>query len=668
MQGLRELKEEYGRVVTEYVCPEISGGRFPIKRVRGEEVAVEADIYTHGHDAVECELLFRHGSERYWSSIGMTPLSNDRWRGSFTVQELGIYFYTVRGWIDPFETWRRSLHKRLGAGEDVSVDLLIGAELVKEASSRASGDDSSRLLEASSILMDPGVPTVRRTSMALDGGLRETMARYPDKSRATLYPVELRVVVDRERARFSTWYEMFARSCAGEHGRHGTLSDCIARLPYIAGMGFDVLYLPPVHPIGRTNRKGRDNSPNPGPEEPGSPWAIGSEEGGHKAIHPQLGTLEDFRELVGAARRYGMEIAMDLAFQCSPDHPYVMQHPEWFRVLPDGAVQCAENPPKRYEDIYPLDFESEHRQSLWQELKSIVDFWIVQGIRIFRVDNPHTKPFAFWEWLIHEVKTDHPEVIFLSEAFTRPKVMYRLAKLGFTQSYTYFAWRNNKWGLIRYFQELTCTDAREYFRPHLWPNTPDILTEYLQMGGRPAFIIRLILAATLGASYGIYGPAFELCENTPKEEGGEEYLHSEKYEIRNWHLEKPDSLREIIARVNRIRRENPALQTDSGLFFHTIHNEHLICYSKRSPDRSNILVMVVNLDPHHTQSGWLELSLDELGLDPERPFQVHDLLSDSRFLWQGPSNYIELDPRFCPAHVFLIRRRVRTELDFDYFM
>jgi starch synthase (maltosyl-transferring) len=433
-------------------------------------------------------------------------------------------------------------------------------------------------------------------------------------------------------------------------------------------MGFDVLYLPPIHPIGMTQRKGKNNSLTPTPEDTGVPWAIGSKEGGHKSVNPELGTLEDFRHFVAKAREYGIDIALDIAFQCSPDHPYVREHPEWFRKRPDGTIQYAENPPKRYEDIYPFDFETEDWPGLWEELKSIFLFWAEQAVHIFRVDNPHTKTFPFWEWVIAEVKRDYPDAIFLSEAFTRPKVMYRLAKLGFTQSYTYFAWRNTKWDLTQYFTELTKTEVREFFRPNLWPNTPDILTEYLQTGGRPAFMARLVLAATLGANYGIYGPAFELCENRPREHGSEEYLDSEKYQIRHWDIDDRNSLKEIIAVVNRIRRDNPALQSDWSLLFHPTDNEQLICYSKQTEDLSNIILVVVNVDPYHTHSGWVDLSSQQLGLGQDEAFRVHDLLINARYLWQGHRNYVELNPHSIPAHIFRVNRRVRSERDFDYYM
>ncbi|MBI4543717.1 MAG: alpha-1,4-glucan--maltose-1-phosphate maltosyltransferase [Gemmatimonadetes bacterium] len=512
------------------------------------------------------------------------------------------------------------------------------------------------------------VPGDPRIGMALGAELLALMDAYPDRRQATTYDKELVVVVDRERARFSAWYELFPRSCSPGPGRHGTFRDCEAWLPYVAGMGFDVLYFPPIHPIGRTYRKGQNNAPQADPEDVGSPWGIGAAEGGHTALHPELGTLEDFRRLVERAAEHGLEIALDLAFHASPDHPWVREHPEWFRRRPDGTVQYAENPPKKYQDIYPFDFECQDAPALWGALEGVVDFWLEQGVRIFRVDNPHTKPFAFWEWLIAEVKARHPEVIFLSEAFTRPKVMFRLAKLGFTQSYTYFAWRNTRWELVEYFTELTQTAVREYFRPNLWPNTPDILNEYLQTGGRPAFVARLVLAATLGASYSIYGPAFELLERRPREPGSEEYPDSEKYELKAWDVNRPDSLKDLITRVNRIRRENPALQSDRGLSFHRVDNEQLVAYSKQTADGSNLILAVVNLDPFHTQAGVLELPIQELGLPADEPYLVHDLLTGARYYWHGPRNYVELRPEAVPAHVFRVARRVRTEQDFEYYM
>jgi starch synthase (maltosyl-transferring) len=657
------------RVIIEGVKPEIDGGRFPIKRTVGEKVVVEADILAEGHDVLSGVLLYRHEADEHWNEVPLEFLGNDRWRGEFSVARLGRYHYTLEAWVDHFHTWRRVLAKKVEAGQDVTVELLIGAGLIEEASRQASGADAKTLKDLGAALQAdrPSDPS-GRIRIALADDLALLMARYPGRRFATRYAHELQVVVDRERARFSTWYEMFPRSCAPKPGVHGTFEDCEERLPYVAEMGFDVLYLPPIHPIGRTHRKGKNNSSVAGPDDPGSPWAIGAEEGGHKAVHPQLGTLEDFQRLLAKARDYGIEIALDIAFQCSPDHPYVKEHPEWFRWRPDGTIQYAENPPKRYEDIYPFEFETEDWQQLWDELRSIFVFWIEQGVRIFRVDNPHTKPFQFWAWAIDTLKRDHPDVIFLAEAFTRPKVMYGLAKLGFTQSYSYFAWRNTKRELAQYFTELTQTDVREYFRPNLWPNTPDILTEYLQSGGRAAFMIRLVLAATLGANYGVYGPAFELCENRAREPGSEEYLDSEKYEMRQWNITSPDSLRELIARVNRIRRENPALQHDANLLFHAVDNPEILCFSKTSEDRTNTVLVLVNLNPHYTHAGWIELDLDELGLDRNRSYQMHDLLTDARYCWAGPRNYVELNPDTAPAHICRVRRRIRTERDFDYYL
>jgi starch synthase (maltosyl-transferring) len=661
------VPEGRGRVIIEAVKPEIDGGRFPIKRTPGDKVVVEADMFADGHDVISCVLLSRKEDESKWTEIPMQPLGNDRWRGQFEVRELGRYLYTLRAWVDPFKTWRSGIEKKLEADQDISMDLLMGAEIIEATRQRASKADAKKLGEWANILRSRKGSSEKQ-HIALSDDLATLVEKYPSLEFATTYAKELVVMVDREKARFSTWYELFPRSCTSEPNGHGTFKDCEARLPYIAAMGFDVLYLPPIHPIGRTHRKGKNNAPAAGPGDSGSPWAIGAQEGGHKEIHPELGTIEDFGRLVSSAQEHGIEVAMDLAFQCTPDHPYVKEHPEWFYWRPDGTVRYAENPPKKYEDIYPLNFETEQWQELWKELKSIVVFWIDQGFRIFRVDNPHTKPFAFWEWLIPEVKQDHPEVIFLAEAFTRPKVMYRLAKLGFTQSYTYFAWRNTKSELMLYFTELTQTGVRDFFRANLWTNTPDILTEYLQMGGQPAFMVRLVLAATLGANYGIYGPAFELYENQPRELGSEEYLDSEKYEIKHWDIKRTESLKDFIARVNRIRRSNPALQSDWSLSFHGTDNDQLICYSKHTEDLSNTIVVVVNLDPHHTHAGWLELPLSDMGLDPQHPYQVHDLLSDARFLWHGPRNYVELNPHIVPAHIFQVRRRVRTERDFDYFM
>ncbi|MGB6160701.1 MAG: alpha-1,4-glucan--maltose-1-phosphate maltosyltransferase [Acidobacteriaceae bacterium] len=655
------------RVVIESVTPEIDAGRFPIKRIAGDTVRVEADVFADGHDHVTARLLYRPQALSSWTAVPMQPLGNDRWHGEFPVASVGEYFYTIAGWIDHFDTWRSDLEKRIAAGQDIRVDLLIGAQLVEQAAARADGEDAPALQRWAALLRETGVIPAAQTA-ALDPDLAATMARYPDPFMESRYDRELRVTVDREKARCSAWYEMFPRSAALEPGRHGTFRDCEAHLDYVARLGFDVLYLPPIHPIGLSFRKGKNNSPTAEPGDTGSPWAIGAKEGGHTAIHPQLGTLADFRGLVERAASKGIELALDIAFQCSPDHPWVTEHPQWFKKRPDGTIQYAENPPKKYQDIYPMDFESSDWRALWDALLGVFRFWIDQRVRIFRVDNPHTKAFPFWEWLIAEIKRDFPDVLFLAEAFTRPRVMQRLAKLGFSQSYTYFTWRNTKQELTDYFTELTQTQVREYMRPNLWPNTPDILHETLQLGGRPAFLARIVLAATLGPNYGIYGPAYELGENKPLRPGSEEYLNSEKYEIRHWNLDAPHSIDSTIATINRARRENPALRTTYNLFFHPTDNPYLIAYSKSSIDGGNIVLTVVNLDSFHIQSSWIYLDLDRLRLRPDESFQVLDHLTGMTYLWQGSRNYVELSPAKIPAHIFRILRKVRSERDFDYYL
>ncbi len=646
------------RAIIENVTPQVDGGRFAAKRSLGDKVAVEADIFTDGHDAIHAVLLHRKVGAKDWIENPMEFLVNDHWRAQFTVGELGVWEYKLIAWVDEFLSWRNDLAKRKEPA-DIAQALLSGAEIIGRTAARA-----KPLKAWSNSLKEPDDPLQRR-KIALDEELKRTMIANADRENATVLEQPLRIVVEPERARYSTWYELFPRSCGSGHG---TFKDVEARLPYVAKLGFDVLYFPPIHPIGVTKRKGKNNSLTANENDPGSPWAIGAKEGGHKAIHPDLGTLADFKRLIARAKGHGIEIALDIAFQCAPDHPYVKEHPRWFRWRPDGTVQYAENPPKKYEDIYPFNFESEDWQALWRELKSVFDYWIEQGVKMFRVDNPHTKPFAFWEWTIGEIQKSHPDVIFLAEAFTRPRIMHRLAKLGFSQSYTYFAWRNTKSELTEYFTELAQSPSREYFRPNCWPNTPDILTEYLQFGGRPAFMVRLALAATLSANYGIYGPAFELLQDTPREPRSEEYLNSEKYEIKAWELDRPESLRDFVARVNNIRKENPALHCDWRLRFYSCDNNELICYGKTSEDLTNVIVAVVNLDPYHRQSGFVELPLADLKIDAAHPYEVHDLLSGAHYLWHGPRNYIELDPSHSPAHIFRLRRQVRDERDFDAFV
>jgi starch synthase (maltosyl-transferring) len=654
------------RVVIENIHPIVDGGRFPTKGVQGECLRVEADIYVDGHDELTACLLYRNSTDRMWHTVPMVFIANDRWWGKFLLQELGCYEFALEAWVDRFKSWRRDLKKRADAQQVSPVDLEIGACLVKDAADRATESDRSALLRIAKELTGTQVLS-KRAHTALGERLAKLMQRYPLKREAIRLEQTFKVNSDPPKASYSSWYEVFPRSLALQSGQHGTFKDCERRLDDIAKMGFDVLYFPPIHPVGMTQRKGKNNSPHCEPGDPGSPWAIGSIEGGHKTIHPQLGTLSDFKRLVKKARTQNIDIALDLAFQVSPDHPYVKEYPSWFVWRPDGTVQYAENPPKKYQDIYPLNFETSDWEALWQELKSIVLFWIKQGVRIFRVDNPHTKPFRFWEWLITEVKLAQPDVIFLSEAFTRPKIMYQLAKIGFTQSYTYFTWRNTKAELEQYFTELAKCGARDYFRPNLWTNTPDILSEYLQHGGRPAFVTRVVLAATLGANYGIYGPAYELCENESIEPGKEEYLNSEKYEIKHWDTKKKDSLYEIISVLNRARRENPALQQDHNLRFLPVDNDQIIAYVKWSSRAQNVVVVVVNLDPWHVQSGWVELPLDDLELNTGQPYQMHDLLGEGRYLWQGPRNFVRLDPHILSAHLFCVRRKVAREQDFDYY-
>ena len=658
------------RAVIDTVLPAVDGGRFAVKRVAGDRLRVTAHCFTDGHDVLRVMLRWRRDDQAELREVPMRPLGNDEWCADFALTTLGRYLYTVTAWVDPFESWRYEMARRID-GADIRIAAQIGALEITAAAQRAGGSEGEILSRWAKDLertaASPSTDTKALKALALDEPFAALAARYPDRRLAAQYPIELPLIAERERARFSAWYEMFPRSAAMS-GVHASFKDVQARLPVIAAMGFDVLYLPPIHPIGRVHRKGPNNALNAGPQDVGSPWAIGAAEGGHKSILPALGAPEDFRQLLAQAATFGIEIALDIAFQCAPDHPYVKDHPDWFRWRPDGSVQYAENPPKKYQDIYPFNFECEDWCSLWAELKSVFDHWIGEGVKIFRVDNPHTKAFAFWEWVITEIRRQHPEVIFLAEAFTRPKPMHYLAKLGFSQSYTYFTWRNHKQELIAYFTELVSLPGADYFRPNAWPNTPDILPEPLQTGAPPVFMARLVLAATLAASYGIYGPAFELREHLPREPGSEEYLDSEKYQLHHWTHDDPTSLAPFIARVNQIRRDNPALQADHSLRFLPIDNEQLLAYAKTSDDGDNVIVTVVNLDPQNVQWGWLQLTPETLGIGPTQVFQMHDLLSDQRFLWQGQHHFIRLDPHTMPAHIFRVRRHLRSERDFDYFL
>ncbi len=651
------------RVVIESVAPSIDCGRFPIKRIRGDEVVVLADVFADGHDVVACTLYVRKGGARSGIESRMVALGNDRFQGTFVVSELGTYGYTVRAHIDRFASFCLELSRRPPEDPDLASAWASGALLIAEAAEGAehagAQAEALALREAERVFRCDGAASTKR-ALAIDNVLAERVYRFAERRHETTFERELMVSVDPERARSSAWYEFFPRS-------FGVLRAAHAMLEYIADMGFDVVYLPPVSPIGEYLRKGPNNSPTATATDVGSPWAIGSARGGHKAVAPELGTLADFRAFCEKAASCHMEVALDIAFQCAPDHPYVQAHPQWFRHRPDGTIQYAENPPKKYQDIYPLDFETEDWQALWQELRDVFLFWIKQGVRIFRVDNPHTKAFSFWEWVIADVRGRHPEVLFLAEAFTRPKVMHRLAKLGFSHSYTYFTWRNTKHELIEYFTALTRGPGREYFRPHVWANTPDILPSYLQYAPRAAFAARLILAATLSANYGIYGPAFELMENVPRSSGSEEYQDSEKYQLRMWDLNRADSLRDLVALINRIRRENRALQDDRGLEFHAIDNDNMICYSKATSDGESVILVVVNLDPYHRQSGWLSWTADCAAGADGRSVQMHDLLSGARYLWSGGRHFVEISPENIPAQVFRVRRHTISENNFDYY-
>ncbi len=646
------------RAVIEAITPQVDAGRFPAKRVIGDTIVVEADAFADGHDVVSVRLRHRPAGQEEWTELAMEELGNDRWRAAFEVEELGRHAFTVAAWTDAWATWRRDLRKRIDADQDIGVDLRIGAALVDGAvtRARASGDASdARSLAGWAGRLRSGRAAGDPADGALDETLDGLMTRHADRTHETVQEPVLELVVEPKLARFSTWYELFPRSASPDPDRHGTFRDVIARLPYVAGLGFDVLYLPPVHPIGRTFRKGPDNTTECAPHDPGVPWAIGSDEGGHEAIHPELGTPEDFRALVQAANGMGVAIALDIAFQASPDHPAVREHPTWFRQRPDGTVQYAENPPKKYQDIYPFDFESEDWPGLWTYLEGVFRHWIAEGVRVFRVDNPHTKAFPFWEWAITRIKADHPDVLFLAEAFTRPRIMYRLAKLGFTQSYTYFTWRTEKEELARYFVELSRPPVSEFFGPNFWPNTPDILHATLQDGGRAMFQARYVLAAMSSSSIGIYGPAYELGEHTPREPGSEEYLHSEKYEQRTWNLDDPESIAPLVRRANEIRRAHPALQSNGGMTIHRIDDDQLIAWSKHTADRSDRVLTIVSLDPRTTRTGTLELDLGELWLDPQRPYEVEDLVSGEVERWHGRTIPIEIDPATLPARVLHIR-------------
>jgi starch synthase (maltosyl-transferring) len=638
-----------GHVLVERVEPQIDCGRYRVKAIIGDEVEVSADLVRDGTDLLCAVVRYRGPDDVRWREAPMAFIDNDRWAGSFAPTAFGRYEYCVQAWTDHFATWRRDLLKRLEAGQDVRTELEEGALLLEQHIPLVP-ERSRRMIErAVETLRARDASIAECVEVVTDERVVSVTTKHSDRTSATTTaPLEL--TVDRERARFGAWYEFFPRSTGT--GRHGTLKSAADRLGAIAEMGFDVVYLPPIHPIGDTNRKGRNHALEAGTADIGSPWAIGSRFGGHTAIHPDLGTLEDFDDFVAEATRLGLEVALDYAIQCSPDHPWVTEHPEWFHHRPDGTIKYAENPPKKYEDIYPINFDTPDKEGLWLALKEVLDFWIARGVKIFRVDNPHTKAFPFWEWVIESLKVEHPELILLAEAFTRPKVMQTLAKLGFTQSYTYFTWRNSKWELTDYLTELTRSEMVHFFRPNFFANTPDILHEYLQGGGRPAFKIRLILAALLSPSYGIYS-GYELFENVPLAPGSEEYLNSEKFELRRRNFDDPGSLAPYIARINEIRRKHPSLSRLANLAFHHVDNDQMLAFSKSSPD--DTILVVVNLNPFHWEEATISVDLDALGVeDHARPYEVHDLVTEATYLWHGSHNYVRLDPDE-PAHIFEVR-------------
>ena len=646
--------ETYPALVVENVQPEIDGGRWPIKRVVGDSVDVSADIFKEGHDLIQARVIYRPIGMPAWNEQPMRLVENDRWVGTFKVDQNTRYVYSVLAFTDTYGSWRADLQKRLAAGQDVTSELLEGVRLVDEAAERATDDSERGRLEAYAKRWR-SVDRREAAELAISAELGEAMDRWPDRGDATRYRHELPMIVDRLQGRFAAWYEIFPRSQGTDPTRSATFREAEARLPAIAAMGFDTLYMTPIHPIGRTNRKGPNNTLVAGPNDPGSPYAIGSPAGGHEAIAPELGTLDDFLHFQQTAREHGLELALDFAIQVSPDHPWVDEHPEWFYHRPDGTIKFAENPPKKYEDIYPINFRSPDWKNLWAALRDNVLLWAERGVRVFRVDNPHTKPLAFWEWMIGEVQSIHPDSIFLAEAFTRPKVMRQLAKAGFTQSYTYFTWRNTKLELQDYLTELTQTQMKEYFRGNFFANTPDILPHILQLGGRPAFRMRLVLAATLSSVYGIYS-GFELVENTPRGTPGatEYYQDSEMYQHKVWDWDRPGNIIEDVTRINRIRRENPALQLYDNLRFHFSDGDQLLVYSKATPDRGNIIVCVVNVDTYWAQAGWLEVPAHEWGIAADQPYVVHDLMTDERFTWRGNWNWVRLDPHDRPAHVLRV--------------
>lgn len=640
------------RVVIDHIAPKINDGEYPIKRVVHEIINVDAHILVDGHDVIGASVLYKHENDKKWKEVRMHHVQNDEWKTSFTVEKQGIYAYKVEGWVDYGLNWQHGISRKIEDEQHVSSELLEGIEHIKSISKKASAREKDYLKHVQDLFKSEDHYNEAIVE-AVGDKLHRLFYKYPKKDLANSSK-EFKVYVDRLKARFSTWYEFFPRSSSDKEGKHGTFKDCERLLPRVANMGFDTLYFPPIHPIGEVNRKGKNNTIEAKNNDVGSTWGIGSKHGGHKDIHPELGSMEDFKALIHQAKDMGIEIAMDYALQAAPDHPWVKDHPDWFKWRPDGTVQYAENPPKKYQDILPIYWETNDFKNLWKECLDILMFWIDCGIQVFRVDNPHTKPFYFWNWIIDEVKKKHPDVLFLAEAFTRPKIMEQLAKQGYTQSYTYFTWRNTKQEFITYMDELTNTEQREYMRPNFWPNTPDINPYHLQGANESKYIQRYALAATLSSNIGIYGPVFEymISDAIP---GKEEYLNSEKFQLCNYDWTTENKLITIISKINKVRHEQEALQQTNNIKFCTIENDNLLAFYKWNDDRTNELLIIISLDPYYAQQGSLQLPLSDLGISHGQNIQVHDLITESSYNWQNEWNFIELHPTL-PFHIFKIKK------------
>ncbi len=641
------------RIIIENVTPQLDGGAFYIKRIVGQSIEVKANVFADGHDVVACSVKYKHQSDKKWQEVRMTETSNDEWVACFQVQQQGFYSYFVEGWVDYALNWQHGTERKIQDNQYVRSELLEGAEYCQAILKEANASEKKYLTNAINAFQEEALYT-EGIAIALSSELHHIFQKYPTRTLANKSH-ELKAFVDRKKALFSTWYEFFPRSASEEPGKHGTFKDCEKLLPRVAAMGFDTLYFPPIHPIGEVNRKGKNNATTAEPGDVGSPWGIGSQFGGHKATHPDLGTIADFKSLVATAKELGIEIAMDYALQAAPDHPYVKEFPQWFKWRPDGTVQYAENPPKKYQDIQPIYFESGDWKNLWKELLDVALFWVEEcGVRVFRCDNPHTKPFYFWGWLIAEIQKKHPDVLFLAEAFTRPKIMHELAKQGFTQSYTYYTWRNTKAELIEYMNELTQTEQKDFFRPNFWPNTPDILPYALQSAQESVYLHKYFLAATLSSSVGIYGPVYEymVSEAMP---GKEEYHNSEKYEVQHWDWTIQNKLITLITRINMIRYEHPSLQQTNNISFCATDNDQVIAYYKFDDDHTDETIMVCNLDPYYMKQAWVQLPLKAMGVQEGQQVKVIDLITGNSYIWDKEWNFVELHPTL-PFHLFKIQK------------